>query len=390
MTAACSPCNNPTQTAMTTQVSQPASPADVAPDYIRNLPPYVPGKPASEVRREQSVETIYKMASNENPLGVSPKAVAAMQAALQGVATYPDPNGFDLKAALGRRFGVAPEQVVLGNGSSELLDLAARSFLRQGDEAVFSQYSFIAYPVAVKAVGATGVKVPARDYGHDLDAMRAAITERTRLVFVANPNNPTGTLLAPQQVRDFIAAVPAHVLVILDEAYTEYLPPEQKVDTLAWVREFPNLIVMRTFSKAYGLAGLRVGYAVAQPAVAELMNRTRLVFNVNALAQCAAIAALDDDEFVTRTYEVNRAGQLQLAAAFERLGLPWIPSYGNFVAVNFAQAPVKAAEVFQRLLRAGFIVRPLGPYGLADHLRITVGLAHENEAFIGALENVLK
>ncbi len=364
-------------------------PADVAPDYIKSLPPYVPGKPAAEVKREQRVETVTKMASNENPLGTSPKAVAAMGAALAGVAIYPDPNGFDLKAALCARYGLEPAQIVLGNGSSELLDLAARAFLRAADEAVYAQYSFIAYPVAVKAVGASGVCVPAVGYGHDLPAMARAIGERTRLVFVANPNNPTGTLLDEAQIRDFLARVPRHVLVILDEAYNEYLPSHKRMDSFVLVREFANLVVMRTFSKAYGLAGMRVGYAVAQPAVAELMNRTRLVFNVNLLAQCAAAAALNDDEFVERTCEVNRQGQAQLAAAFERLGLPYVRSWGNFVAVDFSKTARSASEVNQRLLASGFIVRPLGPYGLPQHLRVTVGLVEENAAFIAALEAAL-
>ncbi len=370
-------------------VSTTHGPADIAPDYIRSLPPYVPGKPAAELRREQPVETVTTMASNENPLGASPKALAAIGAALAGVAIYPDPNGFDLKAALGARFGLEPAQIVLGNGSSELLDLAARAFLRAGDEAVYAQYSFISYPLAVKAVGAVGLCVPAVDYGHDLAAMARAIGERTRLVFVANPNNPTGTLLGEAQIRDFLARVPRHVLVILDEAYNEYLPPQQRMDSFALVREFANLVVMRTFSKAYGLAGLRVGYAVAHPAVAELMNRTRLVFNVNALAQCAAVAALNDDEFVARTCEVNRRGQAQLTAAFERLGLPNVPSYGNFVLADFSKAKRSASDVNQRLLASGFIVRPLGPYGLPQHLRVTVGLPEENAAFIAALETAL-
>lgn len=366
------------------------TPADVAPEYIKGLPPYVPGKPSSEVRREQGIDHVTKLASNENPLGTSPKALAAMAAVLQGMAIYPDPTGHDLKAALCRRHGLQPEQIVLGNGSSELLDLCARAFLAPGSEAVYSQYSFIAYPVAVKCVGGVGVSVPAIGYGHDLEGMAAAVGERTRLVFVANPNNPTGTLLDEARIRAFLARVPAHVLVILDEAYTEYLPPERRMDSMALVREFPNLIVLRTFSKAYGLAGVRVGFGVAHRAVADLLNRTRLVFNVNALAQAAATAALDDDEFVARTYAVNRAGLEQLARAFERLGLPHVPSFGNFVLVDFGAAAHPAAEVNRQLLARGLIVRPLGPYGLPQHLRITVGLPEENEALIAALRDILQ
>lgn len=371
-------------------VSTNLTPADVAPEYIRGLPPYVPGKPSSEVRREQGVDSITKLASNENPLGASPKAIAAVSAVMQGMAIYPDPTGYDLKMALCNRYGVQPEQIVLGNGSSELLDLCARAFLVNGSEAVYSQYSFIAYPVAVKCVGATGVSVPAMDYGHDLDRMAAAITERTRLVFVANPNNPTGTLLTEAQIRGFMAQVPQHVLVILDEAYTEYLPPEKRMDSMALQREFPNMVVLRTFSKAYGLAGVRVGFAVAHPSVADLLNRTRLVFNVNALAQAAAVAALGDDEFVARTYETNRAGQQQLTAAFERMGLPYVPSYANFVLVDFSGATLPAGEINKQLLSRGIIVRPVAPYGLAQHLRMTVGLPEENDILISALEEILK
>ena len=371
-------------------LSKVLTPADVAPDYIKSLPPYVPGKPASEVRREQGIESITKMASNENPLGTSPKAVAAMSAVVSGMAVYPDPSGYDLKAALGVRHGVHQEQLVLGNGSSELLDLLARTFLQAGDEAVFSQYSFIAYAVAVKSVGAHGVRVPAVDYGHDLDAMAEAIGERTRLVFVANPNNPTGTLLSEAAIRAFLSRVPSHVLVILDEAYTEYMQPDQAMDSIALSRDYPNLVVLRTFSKAYGLAGLRVGFAVAHPRVAELLNRTRLVFNVNAVAQAAAIAALGDEAFVRKTYEVNQAGLAQLVEACQRLGLPYVPSSGNFLMVDFSGAPHSATEVNKRLLARGIIVRPLGPYGLPQHLRITVGLPGENTLFIEALDAIFE
>ncbi len=366
-----------------------AGPADVAPEHIKGLPPYVPGKPSSEVRREHGIDSITKLASNENPLGTSPRALAAMAAALQGLSIYPDPGGHDLKAALCRKLGVQPEQIVLGNGSSELLDLCARAFLAPGSEAVYSQYAFIAYPVAVKCAGATGISVPGAGYGHDLQRMADAIGEHTRLVFVANPNNPTGTLLHEAAIRAFLARVPAHVLVVLDEAYTEYLPPEHRTDSMALVREFPNVAVLRTFSKAYGLAGARVGFAVARRPVAELLNRTRLVFNVNAPAQAAAAAALDDEDFVARTYAVNRAGLQQLGQALQGLGLPHEPSFGNFVLVDFSQAPLPASDINQRLLARGIIVRPLGPYGLGRHLRITVGLPEHNETLIAALRDIL-
>lgn len=366
---------------------QATSPVEAAPAYIRSLPPYVPGKPASAAMGEAS--HVCMMASNENPLGASPLAVAAMQAIVGQAAIYPDPHGEALKAALGQRFGIATERVLLGNGSSELIDLVARTFLRAGDEAVYSQYAFMAYPLAIQLINAVAVKVPARDHGHDLDAMAAAITPRTRLVFVANPNNPTGTRLSEAQLRHFLAAVPAHVAVLLDEAYTEYQAPEERIDAFKLVDDFPNLVLCRTFSKAYGLAGMRVGYAVAQPAMTELLNRARPVFNVNALAQGAAVAALSDHAFLAETYRVNREGMAQLAQAFDRLGLPRIPSSGNFIAADFSGQRLGAAQVFQRLLRAGFLVRPLTPYGLPHHLRVTIGTPQQNLDFITALQTVL-
>lgn len=364
-----------------------ASPVEAAPAHIRGLPPYVPGRPPAEVMGDAS--RMCMMASNENPLGASPQAVAAMQAAAGQAALYPDPHGEALKAALGQRFGLPKERLLLGNGSSELIDLVARTFLRPGDEAIYAQYAFMAYPLAIRLVNAVAVPVPARDFGHDLPAMAAAITPRTRLVFVANPNNPTGTQLGEAALREFLAAVPAHVVVLLDEAYTEYQDPQARVNAFAWVDEFPNLVVARTFSKAYGLAGLRVGYAVAQPAMAELLNRARPVFNVNALAQAAAVATLADEAFLDQTCRVNREGMAQLREAFDRLGLPHIPSAGNFIAVDFGGRAPGAVQVFQRLLRAGFIVRPLTPYGLPDHLRVTIGTAPQNHGFVAALEAVL-
>lgn len=363
----------------------PRSPVEAAPDYIRALPPYVLPKAAPAAPAAQPLQ----MASNENPLGASPRAVQAMQNALQGVAVYPDPHGLELKAALQRKFGIAPERLVLGNGSSELIDLVARSFLRAGDEAVLSQYAFIAYPLAIRMVNAQAVRVDAVDYGHDLLAMLRAITPATRLVFVANPNNPTGTLLGVAALREFLAAVPGHVAVVLDEAYTEYLLPQERVDSFALVDEFPNLVVLRTFSKAYGLAGQRVGYAVAQPAMAELINRTRPVFNVNTLALCAAVAALDDDEFLERSLRTNREGMAQLREGFAGLGLAGIPSWGNFIAVDFGATPVTVSDACQQLLRAGFALRPLAPYGMGSFLRVTVGQREHNAALLDALRRIL-
>jgi histidinol-phosphate aminotransferase len=360
---------------------------DLAPGYIRAIAPYQPGKPISELAREMGLEEagIIKLASNENPLGVSPLARRAIEAALADLARYPDGNGFELKQALSRRHGVAPECIVPGNGSNDVLEMAARAFLAPGLEAIYSQHAFAVYPLAVQATGATGVEVPAKDYGHDLAAMRHAVTARTRLVFIANPNNPTGTLVLPGEVESFIADLPGGVVVVLDEAYTEYLPDDLKSGSTGWLARFPNLVVTRTFSKIYGLAGLRVGYAYAAAGVAGLMNRVRQPFNVNSLALAAATAALDDTDFVRKSFELNQRGLRQLAGGFKRLGLEYIPSYGNFISFRVKDA----AGVFQKLLRAGVILRPIASYGMPQHLRVTVGLESENARFLAALEQAL-
>jgi histidinol-phosphate aminotransferase len=361
--------------------------ADLAPSNIRGIAPYQPGKPISELAREMRLDEagIIKLASNENPLGVSPRAQDAIRAVLSDLSRYPDGNGFELKAALCRRYEIAIECIVLGNGSNDVLDLAARAFLTANDEAVYSQHAFAVYPLAVQAIGARGVEVPAREYGHDLDAMTRAVTSKTRIVFIANPNNPTGTFVTADKLEPFIASLPSHVLVVLDEAYNEYLPDEVRTDTLAWVRTYPNLAITRTFSKVYGLAGLRVGYAFACPEVADLMNRVREPFNVNSVALAGAAAALEDYEFVARSCEVNRSGMRQLVSGLERLGLEFIPSYGNFVTFKVNDA----ARVFQRLLEAGVIVRPLAGYGMPQHLRVTVGLDTENARFLESLERAI-
>jgi histidinol-phosphate aminotransferase len=362
--------------------------SDLAPPYVRSIAPYQPGKPISELAREFGLDEsrIIKLASNENPLGVSPRAQQAIQAALADLARYPDGNGFELKQALSRRFGVPMNGIVLGNGSNDVLDLAARAFLTPQDDAVYSQHAFAVYPLAVQAIGARGIEVPARDYGHDVDRMVAAVTPKTRLLFVANPNNPTGTMVSAAALEAFVRRLPKHVLIVLDEAYNEYLEPQLRVDTPRWVERYENLIVTRTFSKVYGLAGLRVGYAFASPEVADLMNRVREPFNVNSLALAAATAALDDTEFIRKTYELNRAGMKQLTEGLTRLGLDYIPSFGNFVSFKVPDA----AGVFQRLLRAGVIVRPIAGYGLPEHLRVSIGLAGENARFLDALEHALR
>jgi histidinol-phosphate aminotransferase len=358
---------------------------DLAPANIRDIAPYQPGKPISELERELGIKDIIKLASNENPLGVSPRALAGLQRALSELALYPDGSGFELKSALARKCGVRMEQLVLGNGSNDVLELAARAFLGPSSSAVYSQHAFAVYPLAVQAAGGRGIEVAAKNFGHDLEAMRTAVGATTKLVFIANPNNPTGTFIAASEVKAFIASLPESVLVVLDEAYAEYLPAEERGDTFSWLAQFPNLIVTHTFSKAYGLAGLRVGYACAHPLVADLMNRVRQPFNVNSLALAAATAALEDEDFLARSYAVNQAGMQQLTEGFRRLGLSYIPSFGNFVSVKVGAA----AEIYQQLLRGGVIVRPIASYGMPEYLRVTVGLRDQNEKFLHLLQAAL-
>ena len=353
--------------------------------YVRAISPYQPGKPISELAREMGipVEKIVKLASNENPLGMSPRARRAVEAAISGVERYPDQ--FELIGAVAERCGVAQNQVVLGNGSNDVLDLIARVFLAPGRSAVFAQHAFAVYPLATLSTGAELIATPAKNYGHDLAAMRAAIRPDTRIVWVANPNNPTGNFLPYPEVRTFLEALPQDVVVVLDEAYNEYLPPAERVDTAGWIRDFPNLVVTRTFSKIFGLAGLRVGYALASAEIADLMNRVRQPFNVNNLAIAAAIAALDDHLFVAESYELNRRGMEQLVAGLKRLGLEHIPSHGNFVTFRAGDG----AGVNQKLLKQGVIVRPIGGYGLPEWLRVTIGTEPENARFLEALERAL-
>lgn len=361
---------------------------DLAPSYIRAIAPYQPGKPIAELARELNLEPhrIVKLASNENPLGVSPKALAAMEAEMEQLARYPDGSGFELKAALSAKLGVNAEQIVLGNGSNDVLEMAAHAFLAPGVSAVYSEHAFAIYQLAILAVGAEGIQAPARAYGHDLDAMLAACRADTRMIFIANPNNPTGTLLSNADLLAFLEKVPGNVLVVLDEAYGEYLPEAFKSDALAWLARFPNLIVTRTFSKAYGLAGLRVGYALASAPIADMMNRVRQPFNVNSLALVAATAALNDDEFIARSYALNQLGMRQIAQGLMLLGIDYIPSFANFLAIRIGNA----TAMYRRLLEHGVIVRPIGNYGMPEYLRVSIGLASENNQFLQALEDAVK
>ena len=360
---------------------------DFAPEYIRSIQPYQPGKPISELAREIGLDESYiiKLASNENPLGTSPLALDAMINTLHDIALYPDGSGYELKAALSKRYGVDPAQIILGNGSNDVLDLAARVFLKPGAAAVYSQHAFAVYPLVVQMIGANGIPVPARDYGHDLPAMLDAITPETRIVFIASPNNPTGTLSGEDELFRFMERVSRDVLVVMDEAYYEYLPEANKPDSIKWLKQFSNLLITRTFSKVYGLAGVRVGFGLTHPGVANLMNRVRQPFNVNNLALAAALAALDDHAFLAESFELNQRGLEQIVAGLKRLGLGHIPAHGNFVTFHVANA----AQVNQRLLKQGVIVRPLGNYAMPEHLRVTVGLERENARFLEALEKSL-
>ena len=361
---------------------------EYSPGYIRAIAPYPPGKPISELAREMGLDEqdIVKLASNENPLGPSPLALKAMSGLMGDLARYPDGAGFDLKSAISKKLGVATNQIILGNGSNDVLELAAKAFLSPGTSAVYAQHAFAVYPLATQAVGGVGITVPAKNFGHDLEAMVAAIRDDTRIVFVANPNNPTGTLLGERELLDFLKKVPSRVLVVLDEAYGEYLPDNVKVDSVAWLRQFPNLVITRTFSKAYGLAGLRVGYALAHAEVADLLNRVRQPFNLNSLAQVAATAALNDTDFLQKSYELNRDGMARITDGLNRLGLSYIPSYGNFVSFRIGSA----TAMYQSLLKRGVIVRPVGNYDMPDYLRVSIGLESENEKFLSALKDAMK
>ena len=365
---------------------------ELAAPGVRALQPYQPGKPVEELEREYGIRNAIKLASNENPFGPSRLAVAAAQAVIPNMARYPEGSGYQLVARLAELHGVAADCITLGNGSNDVLDLVARVFLTPAHAAVFSRHAFAVYPIVVQAVGARAQVAAAHDgsrgpaYGHDLDAMHACIDADTRVVFIANPNNPTGGWLAAKPLDDFIAALPAHVMVVVDEAYFEYVIEDDYPDATQWLERYPNLIVTRTFSKAYGLAGLRVGYAVSHPEVAGLLNRVRQPFNVNLIAQAAALAALDDHEHLASSIRHNHAGMQQLQDGLRTLGLDWIDSVGNFIAVDTGRA---ATEVYAALLREGVIVRPVANYAMPQHLRITIGNREENARCLAALEKVL-
>lgn len=356
---------------------------------VQALSPYVPGKPVEELAREFGLNPadIVKLASNENPLGPSPKVCMAITQALPELTRYPDGSGFSLKEKLAERFAVDPAQITLGNGSNDILELVARAWLAPGRNAVFSEHAFAVYPISTLASGAECRQVPAKDYGHDLDAMAAAIDANTRVVFIANPNNPTGTWFNQAALNAFLSKVPSDVLVVLDEAYIEYAADSDLPDGMAYLSRYANLLVSRTFSKAYGLAALRVGYAVSSKDIAAVLNRVRQPFNVNSLALVAACAALDDEDYLTRSRAANMQGMQQLEAGFKQLGLSWLPSRGNFIAVDFKR---DSAAIDQALLARGVIVRPIAGYAMPTFLRVSIGTQAENQHFLDALTDVLK
>jgi histidinol-phosphate aminotransferase len=357
------------------------------PKYICDIAPYQGGKPISELAREYKLEesSIVKLASNENPLGMSPKAREVILKSIDEIYRYPDGNAFKLKNALSLKFHLNPDSLIFGNGSNDILELAARTFLKVGDEVIFSQHAFAVYSLVTQAVGATGVKVPAYDFSHDLKKMLDAITSKTKMIFIANPNNPTGTLISKDELKAFLIKVPQQIIVVLDEAYDEYLDDKNKSVSFSWLHEFFNLIISRTFSKAYGLAGLRIGFGASNPEIIQFMNRVRQPFNVNSLAQDAAVASLMDDAFVSESKILNNNGKKQLESAFQKLHLEFIPSFGNFISFKVD----KASKVYEALLRSGVIVRPVANYEMPDYLRVSIGLKEENERFIQALETII-
>ncbi|MFO6425029.1 histidinol-phosphate transaminase [Motilimonas sp. KMU-193] len=352
---------------------------------VQGLHPYQAGKPVSELERELGITNIVKLASNENPLGPSAEVTACIAAEFAELTRYPDANGFNLKQALANKYSVNANQITLGNGSNDVLEILARTFVSAHHEVIFSQYAFVVYPLVTQSIGAKGIAVPAKDWGHDLDAMANAITENTKMIFIANPNNPTGTCLSSQAILDFLAKVPEQVIVVLDEAYYEYA--DEQADSVAWIKQYPNLVITRTFSKAYGLAALRVGYAISNDVIADLLNRVRQPFNCNSLALAAACAALKDSEYLAKSVALNNQGMADFEQFFSQYDLPYIPSKGNFITFDTGR---DAMPIFQALLQLGVIVRPIGGYGMPNHLRVSIGTEQENQTFKTALIQVLE
>lgn len=352
-------------------------------DNIRNITPYVPGKPIEELERELGISGSIKLASNENPLGPSPKAMMAIKKAVEGLNRYPDGSGFYLSQALARKYGVDISQIVLGNGSNELIELLVRTFVQPGDEVVSADPSFVVYRMITQAASGVNVVVPCKDMRHDLDAMAERITPKTKIVFIANPNNPTGTINTTAEMDRFMARVPEHVIVAVDEAYFEYATHADYPDSLDYLKENKNVVALRTFSKIYGLAGLRIGYGITTAEIAELLNKVRQPFNTNSLGQIGALAALSDRKHVEKSVALNNEGKQFLYHSFQRLGVSYVPTETNFILF---ESPIDAKELYNALLKTGVIIRPMG----AKRLRVTIGLPEENARFVAELEKIVK
>ena len=356
---------------------------------IAHIAPYQTGKPIDELKRELGLDHIIKLASNENPLGCSALATKAVRDELVDVGRYPDGSGYDLKAKIVEVFKVELAQITLGNGSNDILELVARTFVSTENSVIYSQYAFAIYALATQAVGATGIEVPAKDFGHDLVAMAQAVRDDTRVIFLANPNNPTGTWFAESEFEIFMQTVSERVLVVLDEAYVEYFP--EYFNSLKFLKKYSNLLISRTFSKAYGLASLRVGFALASPYLTDLINRVRQPFNVNSFALAAATASLGDQDFLNQTRTLNHAGMAQLEAGCTLLGLSWIPSRANFISICVnTDVARQGTQVFQDLLKLGVIVRPIAGYGMPEYIRVSIGTFTENKRFLEVLSHVLQ
>lgn len=356
-----------------------------APDYVLRIQPYVPGKPLEELERELGIENSIKLASNENPVGPSPKALEAMKGFFSDINRYPDGAGYYLKKALAKKLSagesISEDELILGNGSNELLNIAAKTFIQDGDEAIMAVPSFVVYSMAVQGVGGKAVQVPLKNYTHALSAMADAITPGTKMIFIANPNNPTGTINRKDEFERMMGKVPDHIIVVLDEAYYEYVTAADYADSMKYLHTEKNVLILRTFSKIYGLAGLRIGYGIAKKEILNDMNRLREPFNTNTIAQRAALAALNDSEHVAHSRNVNEAGKKYLYNGLDSLGVTYVPTEANFLYI-----PVQNARaVYNSLLKKGVIIRPMGPQAI----RVTIGLPEENKRFIEAFRTVI-
>ncbi len=356
-------------------------------DFIERIKPYKPGKPIEEVIRELNLKgEVIKLASNENPLGTSPRAIKAMRQALKESWLYPDDNCFYLKNVLAKKFNVSSDEIIVGNGSVEILPLATLAYLNREDSAVVSEGAFIWYKIAVSIAGAQLIEAPMKNYTHNLKAMADAIQKNTKLVFIANPNNPTGTIVTKKEVEEFFARIPENILVVMDEAYREYIDDPEFPDSFKIFKERKNILILRTFSKIYGLAGARLGYGIARKEIITNLMKLRISFNVNRISQVAGIAALDDDNFVKETIKINEAGKEFLYDAYKKLGLFYIPTYGNFIFVDFGR---DSQIVFESLQKQSIITRTIKEYGFPNALRITIGTEKQNRRLIKTLKKIL-